>query len=150
MDCDIRWNSCYMMLDRFISYQRVIDTITFFLRSIIENLSPSAIQHLKQLVFNDDEWNHLIALRNVLSVMYDACKLLSGKYYQTLSIVYAIKRGLRHLLSKVSTGPQAQIEDTIKKHILTTFHYHFDEKLSNNNKEAILVSSINCKYSDCM
>ncbi|CAF3318759.1 unnamed protein product, partial [Rotaria sp. Silwood2] len=79
-------------------------------------------------------------LRNVLSKIYEACQWLSGKHYQTLSIVYVIKRGLYHVITQPSSSPQAKIENIIKKYLLIAVKYHFDEKLSVEQKETILES----------
>jgi hypothetical protein len=78
LDCDTRWNTCYLMIDRFIDYQSVIQSVTILHRNIINNLSSPLVQHLKKLMFTDEEWEYLIATRNVLSVIYKACKLISG------------------------------------------------------------------------
>lgn len=129
------------MLDRFIKYRAIIESMTILHRAVIEDLSSSIVRHLKKLIFTDGEWDHLVAARDVLSAMDDACQLLSGKDYQTLSLSYAVTRGLRHTLSQCSTTPQARIENIIKKYFLDSFRYHFDEKLSIDKKQAILVST---------
>ena len=92
------------------------------------------------MIFTENEWNHLIATRNVLAVLYEACKLLSGKNYQTLSISYIITIGLRHLLKQQSTSAQSDIENTIKKYLFDAFLHYFDHKLSIDQKHAMLVS----------
>ena len=142
LDCDIIWNSCYLMLDRFIDYRAVVESMTILHRGVIEDLSSSIVKHLKKLILTDEEWDHLVAVRNVLSALDEACRLLSGKHYQTLSISYAITCGLHHSLSKCSTTPQAHIENIIKKYLLDSFRYHFDEKLSIDQKQAMLVSIV--------
>jgi hypothetical protein len=76
---------------------------------------------------------------NALSVLYDACNLLSGKYYQTLSVAYIMTLGLCHALSISSKGPQAAIENKIKSYFLDAFSYHFDQKLSADQKHGMLV-----------
>ncbi|CAF3062539.1 unnamed protein product [Rotaria sp. Silwood2] len=141
LDCIIRWNSCYLMLNRFVDYQTVIESMTILHRNVIGNLSFSVVQHLKQMIFTEDDWDHLISVRNVLCKLYDACRWLSGKHYQTLSVVYVIKRGLSHVLTQSSSSPQAKIENIIKKYLLIVFKYHFDEKLSVEQKEAILIAA---------
>ena len=128
------------MLDRFIIYQSIIECLTILHRNVVSDLSSSIIQNLKNLIFAENEWNHLIATRNVLAVLYEACKLLSGKNYQTLSISYIITIGLRHLLKQQSTSAQSDIENTIKKYLFDTFLHYFDHKLSIDQKHAMLVS----------
>ena len=62
-----------------------------------------------------------------------------GKRYQTLSIGYIITRGLQNLLLQPSSNPQGHIENIIKKYLYDAFQYHFDKKLSADQKEAMLV-----------
>ncbi|CAF4507369.1 unnamed protein product [Rotaria sp. Silwood2] len=102
------------MLNRFIDYPTVTESMTILHRSVI--------------------------VRNVLSKIYEACQWLSGKHYQTLPIVYVIKRGLYHVITQPSSSPQAKIENIIKKYLLIAVKYHFDEKLSVEQKETILES----------
>lgn len=140
MDCEVRWNSCFAMLQRFIEYQSVIENITILHRSIIPGLSTPVVCHMKKLIFTDEEWDHLIATRNVLSIFNEASGLLSGRRYETLSIGYIVSCGLYHALLKPSKTPQAAIENIIQTSLLGAFSRHFDRKLSNDQKEALIVS----------
>ena len=73
-------------------------------------------------------------------MLYKACKLLSGKIYQTLSISYIITIGLRHLLKQQSANPQFDIENTSKKYFFDAFLHYFDHKLSIDQKHVMFVS----------
>ncbi|CAF1217379.1 unnamed protein product [Rotaria sordida] len=68
-------------------------------------------------------------------------KLLAGRRYQTLSIAYMVTRGLRNSLLKTSSSPQVYIENIIKKYLLHAFEYHFDQKLSVDQKQAMLIAA---------
>lgn len=140
MDCEIRWNSCFAMLQRFIEYQSVIENVTILHRSVIPGLSVSVVCHLKKLTFTEEEWDHVIATRNVLNIFNQASRLLSGRRYQTLSIGYIVSCGLYHALSQSSSTPQAYLENVIRTALLDAFTKHFDTKLSNDQKEALIVS----------
>ena len=139
MDFKVRWNSYYLMLDRFVTYQSVIENLTVLHRSLIPGLSSAVVSHLKKLIFADDDWDHLIATRNVLMILYRACRILSGRHYQTMSVGYIVSCGLRHVLSQPSSGRHALIEDTIKKYLSAAYLHHFDRKLSDDQKHAMLV-----------
>ena len=139
MDSIVRWNSCYLMLERFVAYQSLIENLTALHRSLIPGLSSNVVGHLKKLIFNDDDWDHLIATRNVLMVLYRACRILSGRQYQTMSVGYIVSCGLRHALSQPSSGPHALMEDTIKKYLHAAYLHHFDRKLSDDQKHTMLV-----------
>lgn len=127
------------MIDRFLSYQSVVENMTILNRTAIDGLSPIITQTLKKLIFMEDDWNHLKATRNILHILHEACRLLSGKKYPTLSIVYIITRGLKHSLSQSSAGEQAAIENVVKKHMHEAFIEHFDRKIGNEQKHATLV-----------
>ena len=140
MDCEVRWNSCFFMLQRFIEYQSVIENVTILHQSVIGGLSSSVVGHLKKLAFTDEEWDHLIATCNVLQIFNQAWRLLSGHRYQTLSIGYIVSCGLYHALLQSSSTPQVCIENIIRMSLLDAFTKHFDTKLSNDQKESLIVS----------
>lgn len=100
MGCKIRWNSSFYMINRFINYQDVINEITLNPRIISSKISQSLIHRLKTSNFSQDEWVILTAVRNVLSSFEQACQIISGRRYQTLSIGYLILVGLEHGLSE--------------------------------------------------
>ena len=81
-----------------------------------------------------------MATRNALRVLYRACRLLSGRRYQTLSMGYIVSFGLYNLLLRPSSTPQAPIENVIKKFLLDAYTEHFDTKLSTDQEHAMIVS----------
>ncbi len=59
--------------------------------------------------------------------------------WKTLSVAYMVTLGLRHALTKPSTSLQSPIENTIKSYLFDAFLYHFDQKLSDDQKHGMLV-----------
>lgn len=130
------------MLNRFIDYQDVINQITINPRLISPSLAAYTIHHLKQFVFHHDAWDHLIAVRNVLSKFEEACRIISGKKYQTLSIGYLVLVGLEHHLNQpVEPGPQAAIELILKKSLYAAYRYHMNDKVTFEQKYSMMASN---------
>ncbi|CAF4092138.1 unnamed protein product [Rotaria sp. Silwood2] len=141
LDCIIRWNSSYYMLDRFITYQDTINQITVNPKRVLPFMAASMIHKLSSFIFSHDDWEHLIVTKDVLSIFEQACCLISGKKYQTISIGYVVLVGLQHHLSRyTATGVQRKIEMIIKKSLLDAYHYHVNDKVSSVQKYAMMVS----------
>ena len=110
-------------------------------RIITPKITASMIYRLKQFMFFDEEWSILIAIRNVLAEFEDACRLVSGKKYQTLSVGYLVLIGLENTLTKpLGTGPQAEIELILRQSLYTAFRYHISDKVNTVQKNAMMVS----------
>ncbi|CAF1398331.1 unnamed protein product [Adineta steineri] len=92
-------------------------------------------------MLTDDDWNHLIATCNVLELLNQACGLLSGQRYHTLALSYNVSCGIHGALSKPSSSVHASIENVVKKNLLCGFQNHFDDKLSAEQKNALLIAA---------
>ncbi|CAF3300478.1 unnamed protein product [Rotaria socialis] len=141
LDCIIRWNSSFYMIDRFINYKIVINDVTKNPRIIAPEISTSMIFCLKQLAFCYEEWEILMALRNVLSKFEEATRLICGKKYQTHSIGYLVLVGLEHHLTQsIPSGQQAHIELIFRKSLYDAYCYHVADKVSSIQKKSMMVS----------
>lgn len=141
LDCKIRWNSSFYMIKRFINYQDVINDITLNPRIISSKISQSLIYRLKSSNYSHDEWVILTAVRNVLSAFEEACRLISGRRYQTLSIGYLILVGLEyHLCQPKDVGPLGEIEFILRKSLYDSFRYHVNDKVNFDQKRSMMVS----------
>ncbi|CAF1472314.1 unnamed protein product [Adineta ricciae] len=78
---------------------------------------------------------------NVLTLIDQACSIISRQRYHTSSMGYVITCGLHHALLKPSSSPFATIEDILKKHLFHAFQKHFDRKISNENKQTLLIAA---------
>ncbi|CAF1291621.1 unnamed protein product [Rotaria sordida] len=131
LDCIIRWNSSYYMINRFINYKDLINELISNPRIVSSEISPSMISCLKQRSFCQKEWDMLVAVRDVLAKFEEACQLLFGKKYPTLSISYLVLVGLEnHLSQPTGTGVQAQIELTLRKNLYDAYRYHVTNKIA--------------------
>ncbi|CAF1442662.1 unnamed protein product [Rotaria sordida] len=155
LDCIIRWNSSYYMLDRFVTYQDAINQITVNPKRILPLMAATMIHKLSTFIFSHDDWEHLTVTKDVLSIFEKACRLISGKKYQTISMGYVILVGLQHHLSRyTATGPQRKIEMIIKKSLLDAYHYHIAcfldphtyRLMGNNDKDVAQTYIVNEAY----
>lgn len=141
LDCIIRWNSSFYMINRFINYKDVINEVTKNPRIIAPEISTSMISCLKQLAFCHEEWEVLIAVRNVLLKFEEATRLICGKKYQTHSIGYLVLVGLEHHLTQsMPSGPQAHIELIFRKSLYDAFCHHVSDKVNSIQKRSMMVS----------
>ena len=76
----------------------------------------------------------------VLAPFYKATKMLSGRKYPTLALSFVIKKILHAFLSSDTNESESDSISSLKKAILPLFEYHLESKISNEQKEAVLVN----------
>lgn len=91
-DFEIRWNTTFIMIDRFIIHRFIIDDI---------NSRPFKVAHItstqqaklgsKEFEFTNDEWSRINDLHAVLKPFLIATNIVSAKNYPTLSTTYSGK-----------------------------------------------------------
>ena len=143
LDCTIRWNSSFYMIQRFVKYQDVINEITSNPRMISPKISQQLTYRLKSSNFSHEEWNVLTAVQNVLVKFEEASQLISGRKYQTLSLGYLILVGLeRHLSQPKGTEQLAEIEFSLRQSLYDAFRYHIKNKVNFTQRKSMLVSEV--------
>ena len=80
IDFHVRWNTTYIMLDRFLTFKRIITEITSA-PDLIEGFTRSQKRQLMQLKPSETSWVIIESLRNVLQRFFIATKILSGQKY---------------------------------------------------------------------
>ncbi|CAF2051486.1 unnamed protein product [Rotaria magnacalcarata] len=123
-DFEIRWNTTFIMIDRFVIYRSIIDDI---------NSRPFKIAHItstqqvklgsKEFEFNNDEWNRINDLHTVLKPFLIATKIISAKNYPTLSTTYSVQYCLRHFLSESSENDSIWLKRFKSKNNCVEAHY---------------------------
>ncbi|CAF4047465.1 unnamed protein product [Rotaria magnacalcarata] len=138
-DFEIRWNTTFIMIDRFVIYRSIIDDI---------NSRPFKIAHItstqqvklgsKEFEFNNDEWNRINDLHTVLKPFLIATKIISAKNYPTLSTTYSVQYCLRHFLSESSENDSIWLK-RFKVCLLEKFQLYFAQKISQYQRNTCLV-----------
>ena len=140
MDFKIRWNTTYLMLERFIAISAIITDITLS-PSIQIGLKKRQYEKLRKSSFSRFDWLCLTALKNVLFPFYIATTLLSGSKYPTLSLSYPVLLALKTFLTIKNTNDDP-LESALKELLLIEFKYYFGEQISWEQKRATLVCII--------
>ncbi|CAF1093306.1 unnamed protein product, partial [Didymodactylos carnosus] len=138
LDFHVRWNSTYLMIDRFIEHRNIISSITTT-PTQIQGLRKKQYECLKTFEYSHYDWDILGAFHQTLGPFYNATTLLSGRSYQTLSIGHIITDTLKYFL-KTETIDQ-QIANVIKGRLLEQFEIYFEKKLPLEQTRRTLIAS---------
>jgi hypothetical protein len=103
----------------------------------ITNSQKTSIASLK---LSNGEWNLVESLIYVLAPFYKATKMLSGRKYPTLALSFVIKKIFHAFLSSDTNESESDSISRLKKAILPFFEYHLESKISNEQKETVLVN----------
>jgi len=136
-DFEIRWNTTYFMLERFLFFSSIITNITQNPSNDI-GMKPIQYERLKRLAFSRIDWSLLMAMKNVLKSFRDATVILSVQKYATLGISYFITAGLKQYL--ITTNDEEPFENLLKTKLLLKFDHYFGTKfISIQQTQASLV-----------
>ena len=138
IDFHVRWNSTYLMIKRFLQLKEIVKKI-IDQSSIIDGIKENQIKNLEKFCLDRNNWALLETLQKILLPLYLATKLLSGRKYPTLSLNLYILGNLKAFLNQESNDDE---EKLIKKHLLNSLCYHFDSKLSKEQKEISKVYNV--------
>ncbi|CAF4253720.1 unnamed protein product, partial [Rotaria magnacalcarata] len=122
IDFKIRWNTTYLMLQRFLLYCSIITNITQNPSNEI-GLKENQYEQLKKLAFSRTDWILLMATRNVLKSFYEATTTLSTQKYESIGISYIVITGLKKYLTTVKD--EEPFENLLKQELLSKFNYYF-------------------------
>jgi hypothetical protein len=136
-DFHIRWNSTFLMLTRLLTFEQVINDITYT-PHVQAGLSKKQIKKLKSLANTSVDWELLRSLHNVLAPFYLATQCLSGRKYTTLALSYWVTQNLRLFLTKEALD--APLETAMKVLLLNKFKLYFDTKSTLEQRHGKLVS----------
>jgi hypothetical protein len=139
LDFHVRWNSSYIMVQRFKKLQTVVQSLTDSNIEDIDGLTPALHSKLQTWSLNNSEWNTLGMLEEVLLPFFLATKLLSGRKYPTLPLNLYVYRNLKAFLSNNTLQNPKSKENFLKEHLLRALNYHFDEKISKEQHSISLV-----------
>lgn len=143
IDFRIRWNSTYLMINRFINIRHIVNEITHTPTQVV-GLRTEQERKLTDLSFNHFEWNWLIALEHVLQPFENATRILSGRDYQTLSIKQLVLNGLKSFLTTHKVGET--MVNTLKKLLLVQYHDYCENSMSKEERVAMMVRNPSSLY----
>lgn len=138
MDFHVRWNTSYLMLERFLKFKDIINSMTIKPEKI-DGIKKDGIKKLKKLNVSSGEWELFEILVKILKPFFSATKLLSAKHYPTLSIGTIVKSKLLTFLDKTELSEE-ELERDIAEILKSKLVYHFDTKLNSSQRSFMLVS----------
>ncbi|CAM4846381.1 unnamed protein product, partial [Rotaria magnacalcarata] len=122
IDFEIRWNTTYLMLQRFLLSCSIITNITQNPSNEI-GLKENQYEQLKKLAFSRTDWILLMATRNVLKSFYEATTTLSTQKYESIRISYIVITGLKKYLT--AAKDEEPFENLLKQELLSKFNSYF-------------------------
>lgn len=143
-DFHVRWNSTYLMLNRLLAVQPIVNDITYTPQAHI-GLKIKQIKKLRSLINTHFDWELLQSLANVLAPFHLATLCLSGRQYPTLALSYWIEQNLHAYLS--TRVPEAPLENALRHLLLTRFDLYFTSKASREQKAGKLVRESEVHFS---
>jgi hypothetical protein len=90
-DLEIRWNTTFTMVHRFIAHQSIIDDINSrpFKIPNISSINQQLKLGSKKFEFTNDDWSIIKDLDTVLCPFFGATAVASGKKYPTSAATYS-------------------------------------------------------------
>ncbi|CAF2660280.1 unnamed protein product [Rotaria sp. Silwood2] len=139
-DFIIRWNTTFIMIDRFNNHRFIIDNV---------NSQPyripdiSTVQRMilssKKFEFTNNDWFNLMDLHVVLKPFFISTNIISAKNYPTLGAGYSVQYALRYFLFGSAENDSSWLK-SLKFCLRQTFELYFDEKIEKHQKDTSLVS----------
>jgi hypothetical protein len=138
LDFFVRWNTTYIMIDRFIKYRAIIEEITKFPNKIV-GLNGKQVDRLRSLRFKTDEFDTLESLKHCLEPFFRATKILSGSNYASCSLAYVVLKMLKKFLI-LKTGSEEI--DMMKEKLDRKFDFYFEKNISDEQMNLYKVNYI--------
>ncbi|CAF1068053.1 unnamed protein product [Didymodactylos carnosus] len=123
IDCPIRWNSSFSMIDRLITLKNHIN-------AILNDTNKQNTKKVAKIYLTTFEWSMIGDLHKLLKPFKIVVKELSGSYYPTLSKAYNALRALRVLLNTSESNDSADMKVT-KKLLLAYLNRYFPPNETN-------------------
>lgn len=136
-DLRIRWNSTWLMLDRFLVHRDVINSIISS-PDRISGLEKKQKSKLRSFVMSHDDWEMVACIHHILHPFLIATKILSGHKYPTLGAAFYVARKLEMFLSENEND--SPVVSVIKQSLRFHFKLYFQVKAPYRQKECLLVS----------
>lgn len=168
IDFEVRWNSTYIMLDRFVIYRAIVNEITTEPSKIPSvNLFQQRQLRSQLFQFSTTDWSQLLDLHSLMKPFFVATNTISARDYPTLALAYSsrsprnpsdrenllctryddfivlsfiVEFALRKYLTTETIGDSNFIKD-LKECLLDKFEHYFTLAMGKEQKDASLVSA---------
>ena len=138
IDFSVRWNTTFLMLERFYKLKLIVDEITCN-PQLIHGIQIKSERKLRSLVINKDDWEAVVLMIKLLKPFYKASIMLQGQKYQTLSMAKVIETILLEYYTNLDSTNNEEIhvanklKDYLKTYLVT--------KISREQKRTSLVTN---------
>ncbi|CAF1237267.1 unnamed protein product, partial [Didymodactylos carnosus] len=137
IDLEVRWNTTYEMLKRFLFYRSIITNITENPSDEI-GIQQKQCKQLEALAFSRTDWSLMKSVKTVLQDFYEATSLLSGQLYPSNGFGYFVVMALKKYLSQSADDT---VEELLKAEIIKKFSRYFGRAfISDEQQKSFLVS----------
>lgn len=133
LDLPLRWHTTFVMIDRFIKYMSIIESIVSSKNPLI---SQKRFEALRKLKLSKNEWILLKSLVEVLQPFSKAVILISSRDYHPLSLSQVIASSLKRYLSEKTINVHV---NSIKEIIYNKFKNHFEKNIETKERSLRLV-----------
>jgi hypothetical protein len=137
LDFCVRWNTSYLMLERFYQLKLIVDEITCNPQLIL-GIKLRSEKKLRSLVITKEDWDTIVLMTNLLKPFYKASVMLQGQKYQTLSMAKVVETILLEYYANIDPSDTKQfhvanrLNEYLKAHLVT--------KISREQKRTSLVT----------
>lgn len=138
LDFCVRWNTSYLMLERFYHLKLIVDEITCNPQLIL-GIQLRHERKLRSLVMTKDDWDAVVLMVKLLKPFYKASVMLQGQKYQTLSMAKVVETILIEYYANLEASNTKEfhvanrLNEYLKAHLVT--------KISREQKRTSLVTN---------
>ena len=137
LDVRVRWNSSHRMLSRFLYNKEIIKSIIVS-TGRIDGITKEQKAALKAFRFDDDDWELIESLKDILEPFVTATTILSTRNYSTTAVSMFI-------CDKLEVFIRENVSDSLhlskwKRSLRYQFHHYFNERVEDAQKHIMLVS----------
>lgn len=141
LDFHVRWNSTYLMLERFFKLKEFVQELITSCDQI-RGLDEKKKEKIRKLDLNRNEWSIIEFLIKILHPFYESTKLLSRRKYPTLSSCLIVYKLLSNFLKTEDTRTEYAL--VVKEVLLENLDYHLKYKLNVEQSKLIKVIYFFC------
>ena len=141
LDFKVRWNSLYLMIERFFKYKQVVNTITLDPK-VIPNLTAKQKRKIENLAFYSNDWDLIEVLIGVLKPFYEATLRLQKTRCTMFGLSKIIEKALLKWCQKQSTTSKNKNAEVLIQVLHESLKKHFEDKISATQKRESLVITL--------